>query len=201
MQLSSVLIKTAKGLEEIDKRTYKLSGRLRAVMFMIDGQRNVEQLLEQAGSLASQLEEQLQELIDQGFIEAIAPDVNEVSEPVPAIATPQPPPRPAPQAAQPAQAAKPAPAPAAKPLAPAPSAVASNSTQLTPIPIVKARLSKMLAETMGMRAMFIVNQLESITTIKEIANFIDETAKSHATSAGAKAAEQWRTNARQIAGL
>lgn len=196
MQLSSVLAKTAKGLEEIDKRTYKLNGRLRAVMFMIDGQRTVEDLLNQAGSLASQLEAQLDELLAQGFIEELRADVPDETQPLAPITPPtlnaapttaQPPP------ASPARTPPPSVQPAAKPT--------TVREQLTPIPVVKARLGKMLSETMGMRAMFISAQLESLSTIKEIALFIDETAKSHATSAGAKAAEQWRAAAREIAGL
>jgi DNA-binding FrmR family transcriptional regulator len=83
MQLSSTLVKTAKGLEEIDKRTHKLSGRLRAVMFMIDGQRTVGALLDQAGSMAAQLETQLKELLAQNFIsEVLSPDESVVVETV-----------------------------------------------------------------------------------------------------------------------
>jgi DNA-binding FrmR family transcriptional regulator len=199
MQLSSVLAKTAKGLEEIDKRTYKLNGRLRAVMFMIDGQRTAEDLLNQAGSLASQLETQLNELLAQGFIEELHADLPEATQPLAPITAPVPPPAPAntapsaPAVALASSATTVAPITVPKPI--------PAREQLTPIPVVKARLGKMLSETMGMRAMFISSQLESLNTIMEISQFSDETARSHATSAGAKAAEQWRTNAREIAGL
>ena len=196
MQLSSVLAKTAKGLEEIDKRTYKLNGRLRAVMFMIDGQRTAEDLLNQAGSLASQLETQLNELLAQGFIEELHADLPEETPSPAPIAVPTPPP------ASVTTSPISAPITSTQPIAPlAAVKPAPVREQLTPIPVVKARLGKMLSETMCMRAMFISSQLESLSTIKEISLFIDETAKSHATSAGAKAAEQWRANAREIAGL
>ena len=59
MQSTSVLIKTAKGLDKIDKRTYKIAGRLRALLFMIHGQRTLGEFLDQAGNLAATLETQL----------------------------------------------------------------------------------------------------------------------------------------------
>lgn len=200
MQLSSTLIKTAKGLEEIDKRTYKLSGRLRAVMFMIDGQRSVGALLEQAGSMAEQLETQLKELATQGFIEEIVSAEEGVSQP-----EPQPPPAPAvavkPERPISAPTVTPPTVMPATPVQKVSAPPASPSRVREPINVVKERLSKMLAETMGMRAMFITSQLNSLQTYPEIERFIDDTAKANATTSGVKAAEQWRAMARQISGL
>jgi DNA-binding FrmR family transcriptional regulator len=204
MQLSSTLVKTAKGLEEIDKRTYKLSGRLRAVMFMIDGQRSVGSLLEQAGSMASQLETQLTELLAQGFIEEIESDEGNISpsepQPMPAAVKPEKP-----------SSEPPVTQPAIKPPAPVQKANTASLVPPSPSPpqpkirepisVVKERLSKMLAETMGMRAMFITTQLNSLQTYPEIERFIDDTARSQATSSSIKAAEQWRVRARSVAGL
>ena len=65
MQSTPVLIKTAKGLDEIDKRTYKIAGRLRALLFMILGQRTLGELLNQTGNVAETLETQLAELAAQ----------------------------------------------------------------------------------------------------------------------------------------
>jgi hypothetical protein len=206
MQLSSTLVKTAKGLEEIDKRTHKLSGRLRAVMFMIDGQRSVGALLEQAGNMASQLETQLTELAAQGFIEEIISDDGNLSSPE----TP-----PAPEAVVKQEK------PISPPLVPPPAVKPSPSTPLPkvntaapaqqptpqplktrePVSVVKERLGKMLAETMGMRAMFITSQLNSLQTYPEIEQFIDDTARANATTTGVKAAEQWRAKARAVAGF
>jgi hypothetical protein len=58
----------------------------------------------------------------------------------------------------------------------------------------------MLAETMGMRAMFITSQLNGLQSHDELERFIDDTARANATTTGAKAAEEWRTRARVLAG-
>jgi DNA-binding FrmR family transcriptional regulator len=205
MQLSSTLVKTAKGLEEIDKRTHKLSGRLRAVMFMIDGQRTVGALLDQAGSMAAQLETQLKELLAQNFIsEVLSPDesvvVETVAKPVtqivPTSARTTPTPTPATATST---APKPSPpvvnaAKKAEPIVAAPKRAQESITT------VKERLSKMLAETMGMRAMFITSQLNGLQSHDELERFIDDTARANATTTGAKAAEEWRVKARVLAG-
>ena len=72
MQSTSMLIKTAKGLDEIDKRTYKIAGRLRALLFMTHGQRTLGELLDQAGNMAAALETQLAELAAQWWQRARA---------------------------------------------------------------------------------------------------------------------------------
>ena len=201
MQLSSTLIKTAKGLEEIDKRTHKLSGRLRAVMFMIDGQRTVGALLDQAGNMAAQLEAQLNELLAQGFIrEVLSLDETVAAETAAKPITPL-----APNQARASVA--PAVATAAKHNPPVISTakkpeplVAAPKRAQESVSTVKERLSKMLAETMGMRAMFITSQLNGLQTHNELERFIDDTARANATTPGAKAAEEWRTQARVLAG-
>ncbi len=203
MQPSSILVKTAKGLEEIDKRTYKLSGRLRAVMFVIDGQRTVGALLDQAGNMAPQLEAQLKELLGQGFISEVLSDeevavveavnVKPVFEPSTVINTP----KPKPSASILASSSAASSTTPKKPDAPA----APIKRAQEPVDIVKVRLSKMLAETMGMRAMFITSQLNGLQTHEELERFIDDTARANATTTGAKLAEEWRFKARAIAGF
>lgn len=188
MQHSSVLIKTPKGLEEIDKRTHKLQGRLRAILFMVDGQRTFSDLLEQAGSLASQLEGQLEELASQGFVAEVVSEVP-ATEPPPTPAPPPPAP-PTKRAAPPTKASTPP-----QPARPAP------PKAVEPIAVLKQRLSKMLTETMGMRAMFLAAQLESLNSQSELSAFIDDTARSLATSNGPKPAEAWRDRARTLIGL
>jgi hypothetical protein len=218
MQLSSTLVKTAKGLEEIDKRTYKLSGRLRAVMFVIDGQRTVGALLDQAGNMASQLETQLNELLGQGFISEVLSDeevaaveaqsAKPVVEPSPNSNTAKPKPV-SPVAAivntaakaattQPTPTPTPTPTLGTTPKKPDTTATLPKRAQ-EPVAVIKVRLSKMLAETMGMRAMFITSQLNGLQTHLEIERFIDDTARANATTTGAKAAEEWRIKARAIA--
>ena len=187
MEPSSVLVKTPKGLEEIDKRTNKLAGRLRAVLIMVDGQRTLDDLLDQAGALADQLAGQLDELVAGGYIrEQISPEVAAQAAAAQAQAR-------AAAAASKAQAATAAPPSAPKKAAPPWTSV--------PIPIHKARLNKMLTETLGMRAMFVAAQLEGISGYVELERWIDDIARSVATSNGPDAGYQWRDQARGLLGI
>ncbi len=195
MQPTSVLVKTPKGLEEIEKRTYKLAGRLRAILFMVDGQRTLGQLLEQSGNMAEQLEVQLGELAAQEFIEAIAVEVPvEIADNV------------APASADVASTAPRAPTQAtARPAQPDAAEMAAAAARAAlaaePIESSKKRIAQMLTETMGMRAMFLTTKLEGIASRAELEQFIDENTHAVATSNGSKVADQWRTRARKLVGL
>jgi hypothetical protein len=185
MESSTVLAKTAKGFEEIDKRTHKLAGRLRAVLIMIDGHRPLGELLEQAGGLADQLAGQLDELMVGGFIHELNPPQSEepVEEPAPA---------PRVKAAEaPAQAAASA----------APKKAGNPPWTAFPVANLKARLNKMVTETMGMRAMFIAAQIEAVASHPDLENVIDDIARSIATSNGPDAAAKWREQARHVVGI
>jgi hypothetical protein len=208
MQPSSTLKKTAKGLEEVEKRTHKLAGRLRAVLFMVDGQRTVASLLDQAGGLATQLEGQLAELIAQGFVQELV-----VETPVPAATPPQ------------ATSAKPAAAlPQTKPsLAQTAAATPVASARATATPVdakplgelpisaalptldsvggMKEKLGRMLAQSMGMKAMFMTAQLANCHSLSEITALIDDIARQVAVASGGKTAEKWRGDARTTIGL
>lgn len=218
MQANVILKKTAKGLEEVEKRTHKLPGRLRAVLFMVDGQRSTGEMLDQAGALAEQLEGQLTELVAQGFIEPIRPaESTAPANPAASIAKPAPtstslsfPPL---SAATPAP--KPtisAPAPSARPTTPPPPPpptatqlrevpVTATLPTLDSVPVMKEKLSRLLAQTMGMKAMFMTAQLSGCDTTGEITVFIDDVARQIALSGGAKAGEKWRSDARSAIGL
>jgi DNA-binding FrmR family transcriptional regulator len=200
MQQLSVLVKTPKGLEEIEKRTHKLQGRLRAILFMVDGQRTLADLLEQAGSLAEQLELQLQELASQGFIEEVAA---EADESLPPPVAPQPPPVVLSVRSSSVTTKAPASAPvkSSAPRAPAAADMPRQPRPVESIDVLKQKLSKMLTETMGMRAMFLGAQLESLKSQSELASFIEETARAVGTSNGSKVAAEWRARARSLIGL
>jgi hypothetical protein len=185
MESSTVLAKTAKGIEEIDKRTHKLAGRLRAVLITIDGHRTLGEVLEQAGGLADQLAGQLDELIVGGFIHELNPPRAEapVEEPAPV------------------SRAKPAEAPAQASVAAAPKKAGNPPWCAFPIANLKARLSKMVTETMGMRAMFIAAQIDAVGSHPDLENVIDDIARSIATSNGPDAAAKWREQARHVVGI
>jgi DNA-binding FrmR family transcriptional regulator len=196
MNPDTILQKTDKGLQEIETRQHKLSGRLRAVLFMIDGQRPTAQLLEQAGSLADQLEGQLQELLNQGFI------AGQVNEPEPVIEAVVPAPA-EPVREEPRKAAA-APAAPAKlpPSKPEPAIRAEPPVRpVVPLDVLKARLAKMVNDSLGMRAVFHAQQISAVSNHAQLETVIDEMARGLATSMGAQAATRWRADARATVGL
>lgn len=195
MEPSAVLAKTAKGLEEIDKRTHKLAGRLRAVLIMVDGQHTLGDLLAQAGALADQLAGQLDELVAGGYIRDLAPPEEVVQAGSNAAAAAAPPAAPPAAVKSTVQTPKPA----------APPVTAPKKTALpwtsVPIPIHKMRLNKMLTDTLGMRAMFVAPQLEAVTGHAELESLIDDIARSIATTNGPDAGNRWRDHARSLVGI
>jgi hypothetical protein len=188
MHPTSLLRKTRRGVEEIETRKMKLPGRLRNVLFMVDGERVVASYLEQAGGLAEQLETQLGELLTLGFIEEV-------------VALADTPSTPAPDAPEVSQRAKPASTPPTAPT-PAPAAVAPPTPVPAPLTfeVMHARLSKYVTDSMGMRAMFLSSQLAALKSRADLENFIDETAKGMSTASGPESANKWRALARATLG-
>jgi NaMN:DMB phosphoribosyltransferase len=88
---NSIFDKTDKGREEIATRKYHLATRLRTLLLLIDGKHRTEDLLIKLTGMGL-TEESLTELLNDGFIQAVAT--------APAAARPQA--APAPVAAQPA---------------------------------------------------------------------------------------------------
>lgn len=68
MELTTVLKKTVKGVEELKTRKYNLSQALRMVLILIDGKSNVAALKKKAISLA-ELEDYLQDLVTGGYVQ------------------------------------------------------------------------------------------------------------------------------------
>lgn len=74
LSTDSVLQRTAEGTLAISERTPLLASKLRAVLFLIDGNVSVGDLLDRAGSLSTLLAQQLEELVR---LESIpSPDVD-----------------------------------------------------------------------------------------------------------------------------
>jgi hypothetical protein len=63
-----VLRKTAKGREEIDKRTFRVDSRRRTLLILVDGQSTAAALAAKAGHIADPLAS-LQSLWSEGFVE------------------------------------------------------------------------------------------------------------------------------------
>ncbi len=71
MDRNAVLVKTGKGAEEVKSRTFGLAARLRSVLIMVDGNSTVEDYVTRFGAIPD-IEGSLQQLLDQGFVEARA---------------------------------------------------------------------------------------------------------------------------------
>lgn len=68
--MPSLYRKTAKGSAEIETRAHRLPPRLRSALILVDGKRSDVQL---HPLIPQQPEQTLQALLEQGFIEAVAP--------------------------------------------------------------------------------------------------------------------------------
>lgn len=83
---SVVFHKTAKGVEEMEKRSHGLSPKVRRVLIMIDGKRSVDALREMA--LSDDLSHTIGALEEEGFIEVAAMATAAGLVPAPAGALP-----------------------------------------------------------------------------------------------------------------
>ncbi len=68
MELETGIAKTAKGLEEIESKKYKLPARARTLLILVDGVKTLATMREMATKLGLP-ETQIDELISQGFVE------------------------------------------------------------------------------------------------------------------------------------
>lgn len=84
----TVYVKSAKGQEEVDKRTYKLPLKLRSLLIMINGKVSAGEIIEYGGSLGGGMDVLLGQLLEGGFIEPAQPPAAllAASSPVPAPA-------------------------------------------------------------------------------------------------------------------
>ncbi len=66
--LDSLLTRTDAGTAKMRARTSDITPKLRSVLFLIDGEQTLGDLLNRAGSLANLLESQIRQLIDLGLV-------------------------------------------------------------------------------------------------------------------------------------
>ena len=87
--MPTIFRKTAKGAAEIETRAHRLAPRMRSLLILVDGRRDVDDL---KSLIAQQAEETLKALADQGFIEAVGETVKATAaappaaQPVPIVA-------------------------------------------------------------------------------------------------------------------
>lgn len=93
MNANTVFVKTAKGREEIDSRTYRLPFSNRTVLIMVDGIKNAEAL----SGIRPDALEILEHLLEGGFIDTVG--ASGPGRPMPFSNAPAPAPAPAPVAA------------------------------------------------------------------------------------------------------
>jgi hypothetical protein len=68
MSPDTILVKSSKGLEEIESRHHRLHPRLRQVLVRVDGTRSFGELVAEAGAMADAVKAQLERLIRDGFV-------------------------------------------------------------------------------------------------------------------------------------
>lgn len=68
-----ILQRTEEGTTKMRARTSDISPKLRSVLFLIDGERTLADLLDRAGSLSDLLHSQIAALLELGLIEARSP--------------------------------------------------------------------------------------------------------------------------------
>jgi hypothetical protein len=74
MDHTQVLIKTAKGQEEIRTKAFKLSARLRRLLIMVDGHSTVDEIKSRLAVFGDDMDAQLESLVADGFLAAQSGD-------------------------------------------------------------------------------------------------------------------------------
>ncbi|MDO9071986.1 MAG: hypothetical protein Q7U73_01875 [Rubrivivax sp.] len=153
--------KTAKGQTEIETRAHRLTPRLRALLILVDGKRDAAAL----GMLVQQADNLVEELLAQGFVEALP----EAQAPPPPVPLPV--------------------APAAKPnAAPAPKAPSSVSVDFDTL---RRNAVRALNDELGPAAETIAIRLERARSMAELRPLLVQAAQAVANMRGRSAAEAY----------
>ncbi len=68
MNPENILIKSPKGIDELETRSHGLSPRLRQALVRVDGEKPLHALIAEAGAMGEALGQQLGELLARGFV-------------------------------------------------------------------------------------------------------------------------------------
>ncbi len=71
MDSDALIVKSQKGVEEVESRAHGLSHKLRGTLIMIDGESTLAQILERSGEFRERVESQILELAHSGYILAV----------------------------------------------------------------------------------------------------------------------------------
>jgi len=84
MDSGTRLVKTAKGREEIEQRRYKLAGKLRTLLILVDGTRSIDDIAGDAQKLGAP-EDALIQLMKDGFVAPVIGATETAVEPGAAV--------------------------------------------------------------------------------------------------------------------
>lgn len=92
MDPNALIVKSQKGVEEMESRAHGLSHKLRGALIMIDGESTLTQILERSGEFSDRVQTQIMELAQSGYIltvdengEAVEEDLVQPDNTVPDI--------------------------------------------------------------------------------------------------------------------
>ncbi len=68
MDPNALIVKSQKGIEEMESRAHGLSHKLRGALIMIDGESTLAHILERSGEFSARVESQILELAQAGYI-------------------------------------------------------------------------------------------------------------------------------------
>jgi hypothetical protein len=170
MHSNTIVIKTAKGREEVETRQHGLPVRLRALLIPINGVKSVGDI-SRAHPSGTQCLEWMDQLLEQGFVEiAGSQTVSAHTAPTPAIA-PQPPPNTAPPA--------------------------NDAVKIT---LVKRYLADFVHNTLGFMGGDIVTRIQATDNLPELQSIARSCVEVVTAVAGAKKAQQFQVEVDKLIG-
>lgn len=164
MELKTGVVKTAKGVEEIETKKYKLPSRTRTLLILVDGVKTLAAIREMAGHLGLP-PALIDELIQQGFVEVKS--VPAVIQVVAAVAS----------NVSPALSA-----PAAVPATASAAGVPEHERFRT----AKQFMNDTIVNSLGIKAFFFTLKLEKCSTRQELSELLEPYSKALAKSRGAQ---------------
>lgn len=165
MDKNTIYHKSAKGIEEMSSRTYKLPARERSVLIMVDGKCTAQEVIDKAKHFG-EAEHFFNILVTGGFIEPIPG-----STPAPA----------------PAPAQAPAPAPSAAPAAPVPGQAPVMRSLASAIDFA----SHFLTQTIGPDADMMTGKIDGCKTPDELRAVVEKYREMVRSLAGSRRTEEF----------
>lgn len=175
MELQSAIIKTAKGVEEIKTKKYKLPARVRTLLILVDGVKTAAVMRDMAAKLGLP-PAQVDALIEQGFVEA-----KSLPAAVPV------------RVAAPVAGAGNSPAPSASVVTPV-----SGASEYEQFRFAKQFMNDTIVNSLGIKAFFFTLKLEKCGTRKELLDLLEPYSKALAKSSGVQEEALLTQRAREL---